>query len=143
MSSTRKVKICCATCRGENILFDAYAVWDVETQSKVLQNDFDHTDCEDCGGECSTVERYADTGAPIKPGKLHLFEHEIWVTPDHPTIGTDYENWLAMGQWTAHRIENGELGDVIPDKAFTISGKLIIFNPDMDNDTLKEIEATE
>jgi rRNA maturation endonuclease Nob1 len=47
---TKKV---CSQCGGTNVLIDAYAEWDFEAQEWVLQNTFDASVCEDCGGETS------------------------------------------------------------------------------------------
>lgn len=46
-----KVRMVCRTCGSENVLRDAFAEWDVENQSWVLQNVFDDATCDDCGKE--------------------------------------------------------------------------------------------
>lgn len=51
------VTIHCATCDGQNIRADAYAEWNPELQMWELVTIFDSKDCEDCGGQCSTVEK--------------------------------------------------------------------------------------
>jgi len=47
----------CTQCDGQNIRADASAEWNPELQMWELVTVFDNTDCEDCGGECSTVEK--------------------------------------------------------------------------------------
>lgn len=54
---TYPVTIYCASCGSENVKADAYAEWNPELQMWEIVSLFDNTDCEDCGGECSTVER--------------------------------------------------------------------------------------
>lgn len=43
----------CGECGGDDILCDAYAEWDTDAQDWSLQNTFEQTVCNDCGGECS------------------------------------------------------------------------------------------
>ncbi len=40
----------CATCGSDDIRADAFAVWDVASQTWILQTAFDDYICEDCGG---------------------------------------------------------------------------------------------
>lgn len=51
------VTIHCGVCDGQNIRADAYAEWNQELQTWELVTIFDSKDCEDCGGQCSTVEK--------------------------------------------------------------------------------------
>jgi len=51
------VTIHCAACNGENVRKDAYAEWNVELQQWELSAVFDHTVCDDCGGQCSPIEK--------------------------------------------------------------------------------------
>lgn len=51
-----KLKMTCRECGSENVLRDAWAEWDYESQEWVLQNVFDAAFCEDCEGECSIDE---------------------------------------------------------------------------------------
>ena len=46
----------CNHCGGDNILRDAFAEWDFQTQAWVLQNVFDEYFCEDCGGSTTIVD---------------------------------------------------------------------------------------
>jgi hypothetical protein len=41
----------CSHCGSENVLLDAWAAWNIETQSWELANVFDAAFCEDCDGE--------------------------------------------------------------------------------------------
>jgi hypothetical protein len=54
--TTPKVTHKCARCGGTNVLRDAWAEWDDETQTWVLNNVFDQAYCEDCDGETSLEE---------------------------------------------------------------------------------------
>lgn len=49
--------IACARCGGFNVTCDAVARWDNVTQQWEMSSMFDNTDCDDCSGECRTVER--------------------------------------------------------------------------------------
>ena len=57
MSDDKPITIHCANCDGQNIKADAYADWNDELQQWELCSVFDHKICDDCGGECSTVEK--------------------------------------------------------------------------------------
>lgn len=57
------ITIHCRHCGGENILADACARWNVETQEWELSNVFDDKTCDDCGIEVSAVERPVQEGA--------------------------------------------------------------------------------
>lgn len=58
MTDQPKQKPICEACGSEDILVDAYASWDVETQKYVLHSTYDDTRCNDCGGE--NTERWED-----------------------------------------------------------------------------------
>jgi hypothetical protein len=47
-------KCICATCGSENVRRDAWAAWDVESQSWQLASVFDAAFCENCDGEVVT-----------------------------------------------------------------------------------------
>ena len=48
----KRLKMVCSTCGGEDVLCDAYASWNVESQEWELSNTFDKGSfCNDCGGE--------------------------------------------------------------------------------------------
>lgn len=49
-----KTKYVCTKCGGDNILYDAWARWNPDTQEMELERNFDNTFCEDCESECST-----------------------------------------------------------------------------------------
>lgn len=52
-----KIKKVCSYCGSENILFDAYAKWDVEKQEYVHDDVlYGNVFCEECKGECSVRE---------------------------------------------------------------------------------------
>ena len=45
-----KIKMVCSNCRGENVLSDAYARWNVKKQKWEVAMTFDKgACCEDCG----------------------------------------------------------------------------------------------
>lgn len=46
----------CRECGSENIVADAFARWNVETQAWELSSLFDATCCEDCGEEFDEPE---------------------------------------------------------------------------------------
>ena len=51
----------CATCGGENVKSDAWAVWSVPDQKWELEGEpYDFSYCDDCDGECSIEERRAN-----------------------------------------------------------------------------------
>lgn len=45
-----KVKMVCGNCGSQNVMRDAWAVWDVANQEWVLGAVFDYTYCDDCDG---------------------------------------------------------------------------------------------
>lgn len=51
-----EIRMCCATCGGENVKRDAWAEWNVELQMWELGQFFDHAACDDCGGETRILE---------------------------------------------------------------------------------------
>lgn len=53
---TKKQNNFCDSCGGTNVLIDAWAKYDPETDEMELYNMFDNAFCEDCDGEC-TYER--------------------------------------------------------------------------------------
>jgi hypothetical protein len=54
----------CAHCGGENVMRDAWAVWDIELQAWVLGNVFDAGHCDACGGNSTLVEESIETPLP-------------------------------------------------------------------------------
>lgn len=55
-----RMKMICANCGGENVMRDAWAVWDIDAQDWTLGNVFDQGYCDDCEGEASIEEVDAD-----------------------------------------------------------------------------------
>lgn len=54
---TKRVKMVCSTCKSDEVLCDAYAEWDVDTQKWELQNTFDKgAFCAKCDGETRLEE---------------------------------------------------------------------------------------
>ena len=48
----------CATCGGENVKSDAWAIWSVHDQKWELEGEPDvFSYCDDCDGECRVEER--------------------------------------------------------------------------------------
>lgn len=59
MASTKKapkIKMVCEDCGSENVMIDAWAVWDVDLQEWVLGPTFDHSHCDDCEGDAHIAE---------------------------------------------------------------------------------------
>lgn len=54
-----KTDMVCSTCGGDNVMRDAWAVWDRASQRWVLGAVFDHAYCDDCDRETSLEERPA------------------------------------------------------------------------------------
>jgi len=55
---TPKVQMICEKCGSTQVLRDAWAEWDVESQEWVLQNVFDHAVCESdvCNGAETAID---------------------------------------------------------------------------------------
>lgn len=51
-----KIWIVCAHCGTDEVMRDAWAVWDVEAQEWVLGQVFDAAFCEKCEGDASLEE---------------------------------------------------------------------------------------
>lgn len=51
-----KIQIRCKHCNSTNVVRDAWAEWDIETQKWVLGSVFDAAFCMDCDGESSLIE---------------------------------------------------------------------------------------
>jgi len=43
----------CSTCQSDDVLVDAWAAWNANTQAWELDNTFDNAHCNKCDGECS------------------------------------------------------------------------------------------
>ena len=54
--ATAKVRKVCARCGSESVVRDAWAEWDVETQTYVLHEWFSLAYCRDCDGETGIRE---------------------------------------------------------------------------------------
>lgn len=57
------MKIVCQTCGSENVMRDAWAVWDHENQCWELGSIFDHAHCDDCAGPTRLEEKAEDDNA--------------------------------------------------------------------------------
>jgi len=53
---TEKVRMICRYCGSENVMRDAWAIWNVTLQEWELDNVFDAAFCEDCGNPTSIDE---------------------------------------------------------------------------------------
>jgi len=51
-----RIKMVCNNCGSENVLKDAYAAWNVDSQQWELSNTFDNNICDDCGATDSVDE---------------------------------------------------------------------------------------
>ncbi len=51
-----KVRMICEECGSENVMHDAWAVWDVDAQEWSLGAVFDYMHCDTCEGETHIVE---------------------------------------------------------------------------------------
>ena len=58
-------KFVCSSCGSENVRRDAWATWDVETQSWELATVFDAGFCDDCDGEASLTEIEIDEAKSV------------------------------------------------------------------------------
>jgi hypothetical protein len=54
----KMVKMICGNCGSERVLRDAYAEWDIASQTWILQNVFDDAVCEstECDGKETRIE---------------------------------------------------------------------------------------
>lgn len=50
------IKLVCTICGSENILIDAWASWNPETQKPELHSTYENWHCVDCDGECNVDE---------------------------------------------------------------------------------------
>jgi len=96
MSKDKDTKVVwiCPACGSNDVVIDAWAVWDVSTQSMVLGNTFDHMMCQDCGDELdyqgaqeillSDYQRYED----YRDWKIEKEEaplnYDDWVEEEDP-----------------------------------------------------------
>ena len=55
-----KVSYVCTECGSNNVMWDAWAKWDEDTQEMYMENYYDHTYCNNCDGECSVEEVVID-----------------------------------------------------------------------------------
>lgn len=53
---TKRMKVVCSRCGGDNVMRDAWAVWDTENQDWELGAVFDQGFCDDCDGEATLKE---------------------------------------------------------------------------------------
>jgi hypothetical protein len=52
-----KIEIHCSKCGSKNVLRDAWAFWDENSQEWALNSIFDNAYCENCEGETSLEEK--------------------------------------------------------------------------------------
>lgn len=63
------VRIVCRTCGSDDILSDAWARWNVETQQWELSSALDNEECCCCEGETHTIDVPIDTPNAHEPHK--------------------------------------------------------------------------
>jgi hypothetical protein len=63
-----RCKYVCSICRSENVRRDAWAVWDVETQSWELSTVFDAGFCDDCDGGARLDETEIESAERVTVG---------------------------------------------------------------------------
>jgi hypothetical protein len=51
-----KIKHICATCKSDDVVLDAWAEWDIDTQDWVLRSVFDDAFCIKCEQACDMEE---------------------------------------------------------------------------------------
>ena len=72
-----RINIVCSKCQSKNVMRDAWAVWDVESQEWILGNVFDQGFCDDCDGESRldevdlTAEEEAEIEEEAQTRRLH------------------------------------------------------------------------
>lgn len=54
-----RVKLLCPECGAEDVVLDAYAAWDVETQDWVLHSTYEEKRCNTCGAEFDEADEEA------------------------------------------------------------------------------------
>ena len=54
--TNRPIKMICAKCGSDDVMHDAWAVWDIENQMWELGPTFDHAHCGECDGETTIKE---------------------------------------------------------------------------------------
>jgi hypothetical protein len=57
---TQKVKMVCDHCGSEDVLADAWASWNIESQEWELSQTFDDKYCENCESSCKVNEEPVD-----------------------------------------------------------------------------------
>jgi len=51
-----KIRYICKECLSEDIRWDAWAIWNEDSQQMELEQSFDYTYCCNCEGDCSVKE---------------------------------------------------------------------------------------
>ena len=51
-----KYNFICSDCKSDDVLADAYAEWDTDTQKWVISNTFDNAFCNSCNGEANLIK---------------------------------------------------------------------------------------
>ena len=55
---TEKIEMICKHCKSDDVVMDAWAIWDDLIQEWVLDNVFDDAFCKNCDGETSLEEKH-------------------------------------------------------------------------------------
>jgi Zn finger protein HypA/HybF involved in hydrogenase expression len=54
----QKIRKVCKHCGSDNVSVDAIMRWDVDAQQWTLAALLDNSDCDDCGGETTIVDKH-------------------------------------------------------------------------------------
>ena len=111
------MKKVCNVCGSDNVVKDAWASWDIETQRYVLEDFFDNEFCKDCDGETTIIDVDKDlhllqsvacfvnletlasypqkvNGEPDLENELHLNQHtDEWI---HSLKGEDLDTVVSL-----------------------------------------------
>ncbi len=89
----KPVRMVCETCGSDNVMHDAWAVWNVATQEWELGATFDYAHCDRCEGETHikevpTKRRKMQVKFPPSATAVRFDEHIFWVDlEDGRTLG--------------------------------------------------------
>lgn len=53
---SKKIRMVCATCGSDDVLADAWASWDINSQQWELSQTFDEKYCNNCEDSCKLIE---------------------------------------------------------------------------------------
>ena len=51
-----KYNFICSDCKSDDVLADAYAEWDIDSQKWVISNTFSNSFCNSCEGETKLIK---------------------------------------------------------------------------------------